>query len=145
MIKNDKDKLKKINAACLAFLNDFIPENYQDGRYELEDGMCVNIETYTTKERKNCKLEAHKRYIDVQYMISGKELISVSRLEKLDIKKEYDYQKDIVLYKNSIHGEDYLLDSGSFLILTPEEAHMPCVCVDGKQTVRKAVIKIPIR
>lgn len=138
------EEIKQMSEVAYNFLRDFNPAEYADGRYELEEGVYVNIETYETQERKDRRFETHERYIDVQYIIEGEELITLSKVEELNLQNEYDPQRDISFYWTSVQGNDYCVGKGQFLVIETGVAHMPCVCVNGKQTVRKAVVKIPV-
>lgn len=138
------EEIKQISEVAYNFLRDFKPSEYADGRYELEKGVYVNIETYETQERKERKFEIHEKYIDVQYIIDGEELITLARVADLILQDAYDSQRDIAFYQTGVQGKDYYVGKGRFLIIKTGVAHMPCVCVNGKQTVRKAVVKIPV-
>ena len=140
----DWDKLKRLSVDAYEFLKSFKPENYADGQHKLKNGMYVNIESYTTKLREERKFETHEKYIDVQYMISGRELITVCPMEDLKCIEPYNKEQDVAFYKNEAKGVDKLLTKGEFLIFKPSEAHMPCICVDEPENVRKSVIKIPV-
>lgn len=140
----DFDEIKEISKIAYNFFKSFNPVVCKNGRTDLENGVYVNIESYKTQKRCERKFEAHKRYIDIQYMISGRELITKASVNELEISEGYDTDKDIVFYYNCLKGQDFLLEPGTFLILRPGEAHMPCICVDGEQQVRKAVLKVPI-
>jgi len=115
-----------------------------DGRYDLGNGVYVNIESYITQFRSARMFESHRKYVDIQYMICGEELIAVAPAKNLIVLIPYDEEKDITFYNNEAKSEDYPLKAGDFLILRPEQAHMPCVCLNGEQHVRKAVFKVPI-
>lgn len=141
---SDWEKLREISLYAYEFLRNFIPDSYEDGRYELQDGLFVNVESYKTQLRRERKFEAHEKYIDVQYMISGRELITTCPIEELECIDPYDEERDIAFYKNDLKGVDNLLVAGNFLIFLPGEAHMPCICVNQQENVRKAVIKIPV-
>lgn len=141
---SDWDELKNLSVDAYEFLKSLKPEQYEDGRFDLKNGMYVNIESYTTQLREDRRFEAHKRYIDVQYMIFGLELITVNPVDNLDCIVPYDQERDISFYKNEAKGIDKMLRDGEFLIIKPGEAHMPCVCVNEQRNVRKAVIKIPV-
>ncbi len=52
------------------------------GKYELEGGAYVSVQEYTTKARSEAKYEAHKKFIDIQLILSGRELIAELRLKK---------------------------------------------------------------
>lgn len=113
------------------------------GRHELnENGVYANIEEYTTKDSSH--FEAHRKYIDIQYLAKGKEYIRVSSLD--NIVKEvspYNETKDIEFFDKEAYTE-HLLDGSNFMVLFPHEAHMPCMQADSAMHVRKVVVKIPI-
>ncbi len=136
--------INEISKVAYDFVVDFDANKYEDGRYDLSDGVYVNIQSYETKDRVNCLFEAHKKYIDIQYMIKGEELITISSVDELEESEPYDDEKDITFYSNCLRGKDYLIENGTFLIIKPYEAHMPCVAVNGNKNVRKMVIKIPV-
>ena len=143
-MNNSIEEIKKISEVAYTFLSSFKPAEYADGRYELEEGVYVNIETYETQERKDRRFETHERYMDVQYVIEGEELITLAKVEELTLQDAYEPQKDIAFYQTSVQGNDYCVGKGQFLVIETGVAHMPCVCVNGKQIVRKAVVKIPV-
>lgn len=114
------------------------------GKYDLENGAYVSVQEYTTKARSEAKYEAHKKFIDIQMILSGKELIAVSPIEKMTISDEYNEEKDFMLFHHNDECTDYVLEAGDFLILYPQDVHMPGVCVNEKSPVRKIVVKVPV-
>lgn len=114
------------------------------GKYDLENGVYVSVQEYTTKARSEAKYEAHKKFIDIQMILSGKELIAVSPIEKMTISDEYNEEKDFMLFHHNDECTDYVLEAGDFLILYPQDVHMPGVCVNEKSPVRKIVVKVPV-
>ena len=142
------EDVREISEAAYQFLSDFKPAEYVDGRHELGDGVFVNISTYETKRRKEAFYEAHKRYIDIQYMIHGKEIIAAEPLDIMHGAKclmPYDEEKDAEFYADTNDGTDYVITDGEYGIFKPEDGHMPGICVGGTSTVRKAVIKVPVK
>ena len=138
--------LNKIKELCPSAY-DFIVNKAKDaavGKYELENGAYVSVQEYTTKARAEAKYEAHKKFIDIQMILSGKELIAVSPIEKMTISYEYDEEKDFMLFHHNDECTDYVLEAGDFLILYPQDVHMPGVCVNEKSPVRKIVVKVPV-
>ena len=139
--------LTKIKELCPSAY-DFIlnkAEGAVVGKYPLEDGAYVSVQEYTTKARRDAKYEAHKKFIDIQMILSGKELIAVTPIEKMEISDEYNPEKDVMFFKHNDECTDYLLEAGDFLILNPEDVHMPGVCVNEKSSVRKIVVKEPVK
>lgn len=114
------------------------------GKYELENGAFVNVQEYETKKRIDAKYESHKNFIDIQMILSGTELIAVTPIEKMIPCDEYNETKDVIHYQHNDECTDFVLSDGDFLILPPEDVHMPGVCVNEPSKVRKLVFKIPV-
>ena len=118
--------------------------NMEDGRYYLtEDSLTyANISTYDTRETGS--FEQHRKYIDFQYMLEGREDIQVSDSGHLqDCIKEYSEESEASLYAVSTEYRTIRVDEKCFAILFPKDAHNPNLSVDGVGPVRKVVIKIP--
>ncbi len=141
----DLEKIKEVSEPCYNFIKNNDLSKLEIGRYELEDGAYVLIQSYTSKLRNVAKYESHDVKCDIQYVISGKELISMIPVEKLVEKVPYNPEKDITYYENSVEGIDHLLCDGDFLIISPGEGHMPGVCVNEQSEVHKAVFKFPYK
>ena len=142
------EKVKELSIEAYEFLKNFSPENCKEGRHDLSDGVYVNVCSYKTRFRKNSKFEAHRKYIDIQYMISGQEIITVESLEDMYSGKcisEYSKEGDAELYEMNILGTDYLLSEGKAVILFPEDAHSPGICVDEPMYIKKAIVKVPVK
>ncbi len=112
------------------------------GRHELDGPrMYASVQEYASKPREQGKWEAHRQYIDVQYVAKGSELIGVADLRTLQVSEAYDPARDLEFFQGS-GGYFVRLDAGMFAILYPHEAHMPCIAVAGAETVRKVVVKV---
>ena len=114
------------------------------GKYELENGAYASVQEYTTKVRGEAKYEAHKKFIDIQLIVSGRELIAVTPIGKMELCTEYNAEKDVMFFHHNDACTDYLLEAGDFLILYPQDVHMPGVCVNEQSPVRKIVVKVPV-
>ncbi len=116
-------------------------ETLEAGRYYIDnDRIYVNIDQYETKDDAN--YEAHRKYIDIQYMIKGSEYIGVTDIESCSTCIDYDSDKDIEFFK--ANNEFQTLKTGEFLILYPQDAHKPCIKNGDKTFCKKAVVKIKI-
>ncbi|MDO5444022.1 MAG: YhcH/YjgK/YiaL family protein [Eubacteriales bacterium] len=112
----------------------------EDGRHIIDgDKIFMNLSTYETKPS-NEHPEAHKKYIDIQYSISGEELIGVAPLDEMTGIYSSDPEKDLFLYNGS--STPLKLGKGTFIILFPQDAHAPSVACGAPSTIRKAVIKV---
>lgn len=117
----------------------------ENGKYEiLGDKIFVSIQDYHTKLLDEGALEAHKKYVDIQYIIEGAEQIGVCDVEECSLATEYDENKDI-MFLNANDSDDVKfisLTKGEHFILTPVAAHMPCIAFDNPSYVKKAVVKV---
>jgi biofilm protein TabA len=117
----------------------------KDGRYEVDgDSLYYIIQRYTTKPIKEGKLEAHKRYIDVQFVASGEEVIGHCLLSRLDVEEPYDEAKDVVFYKVPEEINTVKLSEGMFCILFPQDGHIPCCHLSCPSEILKVVVKVKI-
>lgn len=119
-------------------LTDFLALNV--GRYEIEGpNMYVMVQEYATKPKDQGRWEAHRRYIDLHYIIRGTERIGYAHLSRL-APGVYDADKDFLALSGE--GDFLTLASGGFMLLMPEDAHMPGISADAPGLVKKAVVKI---
>ena len=123
---------------------DFLVENDLQtmpvGKYEVEDDkVFVMIQEYETKRAEECRLEAHYAYTDIQYVIKGEEKMVYTNVEETVVEEEIR-ENDVVFLKGE--GDTLVVKEGSFAIFTPQDAHMPGMCVNEPKPVRKAVVKV---
>jgi len=122
------------------FLADTDFSSLPDGRIEL-DGTDVfaDLSTYETR-LVNDTPEAHRKYIDVQCLLRGKELVGVAPLSAMQEELSGDQTRDIWFY----HGptEPLTLSGSRVLVLWPQDAHAPCIAAGAPETVRKCVVKV---
>ena len=121
---------------------EFIREDRAVGHYELKNGCSVNVAEGTTSFYESVKFEAHKKYIDVHYLVSGKESIEWVPTKKDIVLEQYDEKTEAALYEDM----GILFDSkpGMLYIVFPEDAHKPCVHENIETKYKKMIFKIPI-
>lgn len=112
------------------------------GRYELTDGCFAMVQDYMTSPREQKRWEAHRSYIDVQFIASGIESIGYAATDDLHVVESYDSAKDIEWFEGT--GSFVAACAKTFVLLFPHDAHMPGVEVDGPGEVRKIVVKVPV-
>jgi biofilm protein TabA len=126
------------------FLKNTSLDTLAPGKYNLDgNNVYAIVSDGPTKAMENAKWENHKNYIDIQYVIRGKEKMGIAPLLKATVTEAYDASKDIAF--NSVPEKDcqyYIAEPGTFLIFFPQDAHRPGIKVEGSDTVRKVVIKI---
>lgn len=115
----------------------------KDGRYTIDgDEVYANISQYSTKPQSEGKWEAHKKYIDIQYVIKGQEKMGCASLMQMQPTTDYNEVTDLQFFEGD--GSFYTVPEGTFVIFTPKDAHMPCICIDSEELVKKVVVKIKV-
>ena len=124
---------------------DYIKSNnsaeFNLGRHEIRgDEVYFNLQEYQTKPEQ--KLEAHKKYIDIQAVIEGAEYMGYTNIKKTSVNEEYDAEKDVMFLNGST--DKVKADNKTFVIFFPSDAHMPALSIDEPRYVKKAIFKIRI-
>lgn len=112
------------------------------GRYELGDGMYVNIMDVNTHAPGEGMFEAHRSYIDIQYLFGGHSAFVWAHTPQLAVKAPYDAEKDVEFFAGE--GSAVPVSGGEFYILYPEDAHEPHQTHGRAETYRVAVVKVPV-
>ncbi|MDB4902384.1 MAG: hypothetical protein JWQ63_1665 [Mucilaginibacter sp.] len=111
------------------------------GKYVIDgDNVFAIITDAPSKEFEQSAWESHRKYIDVQYVITGKEKIGVSPLADATVTKPYDETKDGANYNAT--GKYFIASPKEFFLFFPNDVHRPNIKVEGFDTVKKLVIKI---
>lgn len=113
----------------------------QTGRVDLNDDLYVMVQRFTTRPPETGVWEAHRKYIDIHYIVSGKERIGFANLSYMKDGKE-DPEKD--MYYPTGNGHDVVLYPGCFAVFYPEDAHAPGLAVDQPEPIYKVVMKVRI-
>lgn len=132
--------------AALDFLRTVGPET-PDGRVEV-DGTAVYalVQSYQTRaETDRPTFEAHRKYVDVQYVVSGKETLGWAPLDLVTVSAPYDEEKDALLGFVPVEERTFLrFTSGQAIVLFPTDAHAPGLAAGRPEAVKKVVVKIAI-
>ena len=113
------------------------------GRYEIDGNeVFALVSEYDSKNPEDCRLEAHRIYTDIQYLVSGKELIGFETLRDQTVTSEYNPEKDIAFYQGK--GTPLLIEAGMFAVFFSEDVHRPCMQVEQPEKVKKVVVKVKI-
>jgi YhcH/YjgK/YiaL family protein len=119
-----------------------------DGRHELEGAdLYASLSTYETGNPAEKSYEAHRRYIDIQAVLAGRELLYWAPLAGLAARRAYSEAEDVAFFEDPAGGgAGLLLDPGSFIVLFPQDAHKPGChpARGGGETVRKLVLKVRV-
>lgn len=117
-------------------------KTYEPRVIPLSGGNRIVISTNVTKDPANGTIEAHRRYLDIQYVVEGEEAMGWADVQDLTPDGEFDVEKDIGFYKGHL---DFLrIAAGNCYVVFPEDAHMPTVSLDGPHTSTKMVVKLKV-
>ncbi|HTX89937.1 MAG TPA: YhcH/YjgK/YiaL family protein [Anaerolineales bacterium] len=112
------------------------------GRQEIDgQNMYAMVQEYSPKPPEGGRWEAHRLYIDLQYLVSGKEQIGFAPIGRL-APGEYDPARDFTPLEG--RGDLLTVSAGEFMLLFPEDAHMPGLAAGAPGPVRKVVVKIKV-
>lgn len=132
---------KKLWDAAFTFLKDQNLDDIQPGKYPIiGEEVFASVTEAPSKSKEEVKWESHKNYIDLQYIIKGKEIIGVADTSTATITKPYTV--DVINY--DAEGTYYTTEPGKFFLFFPNNAHRPLIKVEGYDVVKKIVIKIQI-
>ena len=117
-------------------------DSLPSGKHDIEgDTIFALVQEYQTKPLEDCKLESHKKYIDIQYVIRGEEMMGVTTQNNQKI-IEVNEDKDYTFYEGTTSL--VRVSKGMFTIFFPDDLHQPCVQTELVSEVKKVVIKVLI-
>jgi YhcH/YjgK/YiaL family protein len=131
-------------AAAFDYLQKTDLEKVEPGAHEIDGRkVYVMVQQYETKPMERGRWEAHRKYIDVQYVHRGGERFGYANV--LDLKPgNYEEAKDFLSLEGEGKGDFFLVRQGTFVILFPQDGHMPGMAVSTPQPVKKFVVKIAV-
>jgi len=128
--------------AAFDFLRQAHLAELPEGRYAIDgDRLYVILARAQGRGRAGAPLEAHRRYVDIQYVIAGRERIGIRPTADCRVvATPYDAAKDIVFFKDE--PTDWIdVPAGAFAVFDPADAHAPLA---GEGEVFKAVAKVAV-
>lgn len=156
--------------AGLKYLKAMSPD-IAPGTYEVTPKVKAIVSEYTTKPVNENGYEAHQKNIDIQYLLMGTERIACLPVDELKETQPYNEDTDAAFYAAPRHlspvncpldpvalhlqvkelstvnchlSSDLFLQPSAFAIFFPHDAHMPQLCIDAPEPVKKVVIKVKI-
>lgn len=131
-------------AQAFAFLEQATPDS-ADGRHAIDgDAVFALVQRYQTRPAAG-PLEAHRRYVDVQYLLRGREVIQWAPLASLTtVARPYDAEQDAGLFAADAGVASVPVSAGQFMILFPDDAHAPCCAWAEPEPVVKIVVKVAV-
>jgi YhcH/YjgK/YiaL family protein len=136
--KNAETAIKALKGTSFLTLN--------EGRHDVDhDEVYFMVNKYNTKAPDVAQFETHKKYIDIQYMVEGNEIIYCDLACHMEKDGEYIIQKDKQPYINAPGTIVIRMHPGNVALLFPEDAHkVGCMIGNNSHPVFKVVLKVKI-
>ena len=131
---------------AFAFLRSASLHSLPDGRVEIDgDRVFALVQRYHTKAVDSPTFEFHRKYIDIQFIVSGEEIIGWAPLEGVTVTEAYDTERDVCI-GTSAKGSwtRAYLEAGQLAVLWPEDGHAPKLAGCAPSSVMKIVVKVAV-
>lgn len=137
------DELLRAGSSVQARVRAIEPGQRQ--RTELGGGVFVSEECYFSKARADGFFESHRKFIDIQIVFEGEELMEVADIRTMKTRQPYSAERDLVVYEDSSDAAHFKVFPGQATVFFPTDVHMPTLRVrEAGGLVRKCVIKVPV-
>ncbi len=113
-------------------------------RLDLSGGSFALEQVYVPRLRPDGFFESHRKYIDVQVIVAGEELMEVQDISRLVVSDPYLAERDLIKYADSADTAVLKMRAGDVAIFFPEDGHMPSLRWRTTDLVRKTVVKVPV-
>ncbi len=117
-----------------------------DGRTDIDgQNVFALVQRYETARTEAPKFEYHRKYIDVQFIASGEEVIGWAPAERMSVTEAYDTDKDICF--GSVAAGTWTpvhLQGGQLAVLYPDDGHAPKIAAGAPSAVMKIVVKVAV-
>jgi len=111
------------------------------GTFPLENGRFM-VGPHTSRPIAGAEFEAHRRFLDIQYVVSGQDVVGWAPTDTLEPAGNFSEEGDIGFYRGA--GEFVRVKAGWCYIVFPEDAHMPDCHLDEPCEFTKIVVKIEL-
>ncbi len=129
--------------AAFEFLKSAGLASLEPGRHAIDgDRVFVLVSRDLGRGRSGAKLEIHRKYIDIQLVVSGEEEIGWKPMaECREPEADFDPTRDLGFFRDQ--PDLWLpLPPGTFAVFFPEDAHAP---LGGQGSLHKAIVKVLVQ
>ena len=117
-------------------------ESYEPATVPLSGSNKILVQKLTTKAWETSQLEAHREFLDIQYIVKGKEVVGWAPVDTLTPADEFNTAKDKGMYAGECDFMD--IRAGYCYVVFPEDAHMPGSHLTEAKQYKKLVIKLKV-
>lgn len=114
------------------------------GKYVVNDDFFYLVQEYHTKKSKDVKFEAHKNYVDIQFLVAGQERIEVTAAAFMEVEVPYNSQNDVVFFKEPRYAGYVDIKENGYAVFYPKDAHKPGIDLEQTRSVKKIIGKVCI-
>ena len=132
--------------AAFDFIKKACAEKLPVGKYEIDGkNLYALVQEYDSKAPEAAKFEAHKNYIDIQYIISGTENMQALDISDAIANTEYNAENDVIFFENTDKVTTSIFTNESFAIFFAHDVHRPGMATkNGSEPIQKIVVKVKI-
>jgi len=139
-----KNNLNEKIEYAISYIKNLDFESLEIGKYIVNDDFFYLVQEYHTKKSEDGRFEAHRNYIDIQFLAAGQERIEVTAAAFMKVEVPYNLQNDVVFFKEPRYAGYIDIKENKYAIFYPKDAHKPGVALDQTQSVKKIVGKVRI-
>jgi YhcH/YjgK/YiaL family protein len=116
-----------------------------DGKVTIDgEGVFGIVQRYETSAAAEVKFEHHRKYMDIQFIVSGKEIIGWAPAGQMTITEAYDADRDIAFGSVPEKWTPVYLTQGQAALFYPWDAHAPKLAAGNTSQVMKIVVKVSV-
>jgi YhcH/YjgK/YiaL family protein len=116
------------------------------GRHEIDgDRIYANVDSYKSRPKSECRPEAHEKYIDIQYIAKGCEIIGYSaQIDDMKVAEDHLKERDVIFYEDIPLESGIVMQEGMYAVFFPQDVHRPCCQFEHEEDVLKIVVKVRV-
>ena len=142
-ITKDYSSINKNFVKAFEFLKNNDLKELTLGKYEIDgEKIFVLVQEYVTQKEEEKKWESHEKYIDIQLIVEGQEIMGYAPIGYLEVEEDLRVEKDLIFYEETSKGSNIKFSNDDFAIFFPEDGHRPGCALGECSKVRKIVVKV---
>jgi biofilm protein TabA len=135
--------LNKNFEKSFAFIKEYLKAPKENGTYEI-DGQSVYALVMDVQLKDMGRMETHKKYIDIQYIVKGSEIVRLINKQYLEVEEDCTPKRDVIFYKPNKGSSEVKFFENNFMIFFPEDGHEPGILLEESTNTKKIVVKVGI-
>ncbi|MDX2187997.1 MAG: YhcH/YjgK/YiaL family protein [Opitutaceae bacterium] len=113
-------------------------------RVELPGGAFALEQAYVGKSRDVGRFESHRKYIDLQLIVAGREFMDIADVGTLVLDEDLTPARDVIFYRAPEAYSILRMHQGDIAVFLPPDGHRPSLAIEPGEVVWKTVVKVPV-